>query len=211
MLRHYTLSSFSRSWKFLPLSLFIKILKYFSFTGRIREGEIPLRAGRATSTNGEGSTLYQSTSARKRGLPNGCRTTKGKVWKAAGMTLVVYVLVFMLYQAGNQTSPLITFTLWPQCFSQKINFFLFLPMDVLLVCPDFMVPESVLLSFFALTGDFSFNSVVSATSLASRNRQGKSGNWDSATCRENEYAPSPSGQCSKGQGKSSKWDGNLAW
>ena len=29
----------------------------------------------------------------------------------------------MLYQAGNQTSPLITFTLWPQCFSQKINFF----------------------------------------------------------------------------------------
>ena len=211
MLRHYTLSSFSRSWKFLPLSLFIKILKYFSFTGRIREGEIPLRAGRATSTNGEGSTLYQSTSARKRGLPNGCRTTKGKVWKAAGMTLVVYVLVFMLYQAGNQTSPLITFTLWPQCFSQKINFFLFLPMDVLLVCPDFMVPESVLLSFFALTGDFSFNSVVSATSLASRNRQGKSGNWDSATRRENEYAPSPSGQCSKGQGKSSKWDGNLAW
>ena len=146
MLRHYTLSSFSRSWKFLPLSLFIKILKYFSFTGRIREGEIPLRAGRAASTNGEGSTLYQSTSARKRGLPNGCRTTKGKVWKAAGMTLVVYVLVFMLYQAGNQTSPLITFTLWPQCFSQKINFFLpILTHGCLLVCPDFMVPESVLL------------------------------------------------------------------
>ena len=123
MLRHYTLSSFSRSWKFLPLSLSIKILKYFSFTGRIREGEIPLRAGRAASTNGEGSTLYQSTSARKRGLPNGCRTTKGKVWKAAGMTLLFYVLVFLLSQAGNQTSPLITFTLWPQCFSQKINFF----------------------------------------------------------------------------------------
>ena len=84
--------------------------------------------------------------------------------------------------------------------------------SMLLVCLSLF--SKLLLTFrdlCDLTGDFSFDFVVSAASLASRDRQGKSGNWDSATCRENEYAPSPSGQCSKGQGKSSKWDGNLAW
>ncbi len=60
MLRHYyTLSSFHEFVKVsAPHNTCQVLIQSFSFTGHIRQGEIPLRAGRAASTNGEGSTLY---------------------------------------------------------------------------------------------------------------------------------------------------------